>query len=72
MLAFQRLVDAPGSAGPCEVPADVPAKDMMIADEVAAFRGVERNTVYELASAPGNDERSRSACFKRSTRQRAG
>lgn len=56
VFAFQRLVEAPRvgvapSAGiaPSVTPGDSP-KDVMTADEVAEFLGVDRNTVYEFAS----------------------
>jgi excisionase family DNA binding protein len=51
VLAFQRLVDAPGvSVESREAPIDAPTKDVMTADEVAVFLGVDRNTVYDFAS----------------------
>ena len=48
VFAFQRLVEAPNT--PCAPPSDSPTKDVMTADEVAAFLGVDRNTVHDFAS----------------------
>lgn len=57
MLAFQRLVESPNAPNvptaqlqPVPTIADPPAKDVMTADEVAIFLGVDRNTVYDFAS----------------------
>lgn len=51
VFAFQRLVEAPstGIEQPA-APVDTPTKDVMTADEVAVFLGVDRNTVYDFAS----------------------
>ncbi|MFN0248755.1 MAG: helix-turn-helix domain-containing protein [Kofleriaceae bacterium] len=49
VVAFQRLIDQP--IAPAE-PAPLPTSgesDVMTADEVAAFLGVDRNTVYDFA-----------------------
>lgn len=46
VLAFQRLVEAPGAV----VPAAHESKDVMTADEVAEFLGVDRTTVYDFAA----------------------
>jgi excisionase family DNA binding protein len=54
VLAFQRLVESPSAptapAQPLAPIADPPTKDVMTADEVAVFLGVDRNTVYDFAS----------------------
>jgi excisionase family DNA binding protein len=55
VLAFQRLVESPNAptAQLQPVPAIAeppPTKDVMTADEVAVFLGVDRNTVYDFAS----------------------
>ena len=49
-LAFQRLIESPSAPIPLAVVADTATKDVMTADEVAAFLGVDRNTVYDFAS----------------------
>jgi len=46
VLAFQRLVEAPGAV----VPAADESKEVMTADEVAEFLGVDRTTVYDFAA----------------------
>jgi excisionase family DNA binding protein len=46
VLAFQRLVEAPGAVAPA---AD-DSKEVMTADEVAEFLGVDRTTVYDFAA----------------------
>jgi excisionase family DNA binding protein len=50
VFAFQRLVEAPAVPESGEAPIDAPTKDVMTADEVAGFLGVDRNTVYDFAS----------------------
>ena len=58
VLAFQRLVESPHApntpnalAQPSTtIPDPTPTKDVMTADEVAVFLGVDRNTVYDFAS----------------------
>lgn len=45
VLAFQRLVESPGVA----LSADE-SKEVMTADEVAEFLGVDRTTVYDFAA----------------------
>jgi len=54
VLAFQRLVEAPNASAaqlePVPAIARQPTKDVMTADEVAVFLGVDRNTVYDFAS----------------------
>jgi excisionase family DNA binding protein len=47
-LAFQRLVEAPGLS--VEPGAAQPTSDVMTADEVAEFLGVDRTTVYDFAA----------------------
>ena len=47
-LAFQRLIEAPNA--PAQVGAGSTTKDVMTADEVAEFLGVDRNTVYDFAA----------------------
>lgn len=47
-LAFQRLIDSPNM--PVQVSAGSATKDVMTADEVAEFLGVDRNTVYDFAA----------------------
>jgi excisionase family DNA binding protein len=49
-LAFQRLLESPNASVPLAVVADTTTKDVMTADEVAEFLGVDRNTVYDFAS----------------------
>jgi excisionase family DNA binding protein len=49
-LAFQRLIESPGAPVPIAVVGDTTTKDVMTADEVAEFLGVDRNTVYDFAS----------------------
>lgn len=46
VVAFQRLVEAPNALPPAIGEA---TKDVMTADEVAVFLGVDRNTVYDFA-----------------------
>jgi excisionase family DNA binding protein len=46
VLAFQRLVEAPSAA----LPATEESKEVMTADEVAEFLGVDRTTVYDFAA----------------------
>jgi excisionase family DNA binding protein len=46
VLAFQRLVESPGAA----LPAADESKEVMTADEVAEFLGVDRTTVYDFAA----------------------
>lgn len=48
-LAFQRLIESPTTQVPIAV-VDTTTKDVMTADEVAVFLGVDRNTVYDFAS----------------------
>lgn len=54
VLAFQRLVESPNApivpVQPAAAISDPPTKDVMTADEVAVFLGVDRNTVYDFAS----------------------
>jgi len=57
VLAFQRLVESPAAPNapstlgqPVATIAEPPTKDVMTADEVAVFLGVDRNTVYDFAS----------------------
>lgn len=51
VFAFQRLVEPPNATFvPRATPTDSPTKDVMTADEVAVFLGVDRNTVYDFAS----------------------
>ena len=51
VFAFQRVVESPSmTSEPIATVADTPTKDVMTADEVAAFLGVDRNTVYDFAS----------------------
>jgi excisionase family DNA binding protein len=57
VLAFQRLIESPNApnaptalAQPNIPIAEPPTKDVMTADEVALFLGVDRNTVYDFAS----------------------
>lgn len=58
VFAFQRLVESPNAptaptapTQPIAAIADPsPTKDVMTADEVAVFLGVDRNTVYDFAS----------------------
>lgn len=51
VFAFQRLVEVPSvTIEPSATPAASPTKDVMTADEVAVFLGVDRNTVYDFAS----------------------
>ena len=48
VFAFQRLVEAPGvSVEPVAAP---PTSDVMTADQVAEFLGVDRTTVYDFAA----------------------
>lgn len=48
VLAFQRLVETPGmSVEPIAAP---PTSDVMTADQVAEFLGVDRTTVYDFAA----------------------
>ena len=49
-LAFQRLIESPSSQVPLAVVAETTTKDVMTADQVAEFLGVDRNTVYDFAS----------------------
>lgn len=50
-LAFQRLIESPNAPPePVAVVADTTTRDVMTADEVAEFLGVDRNTVYDFAS----------------------
>jgi excisionase family DNA binding protein len=48
VFAFQRLVELPNA--PPEPIAVETTRDVMTADEVAEFLGVDRNTVYDFAS----------------------
>ena len=51
VLAFQRVIELPNApAQPIATIADATTKDVMTADEVAEFLGVDRNTVYDFAS----------------------
>lgn len=48
--AFRTLIDADGgTAYVASSPTDEPTSDVMTADEVAVFLGVDRNTVYDFA-----------------------
>jgi len=47
VFAFQRLVETPGVS---VEPAAQPASDVMTADQVAEFLGVDRTTVYDFAA----------------------
>jgi excisionase family DNA binding protein len=49
-LALQRLIESPSGSLPLALVADTTTKDVMTADEVAEFLGVDRNTVYDFAS----------------------
>jgi excisionase family DNA binding protein len=48
VFAFQRLVETPGVS--VEQAAAQPTSDVMTADEVAEFLGVDRTTVYDFAA----------------------
>ena len=48
VFAFQRLVETPGVS--VEPVAAQPASDVMTADQVAEFLGVDRTTVYDFAA----------------------
>lgn len=48
VFAFQRLVETPGM--PVEPAAAPPTSDVMTADQVAEFLGVDRTTVYDFAA----------------------
>jgi excisionase family DNA binding protein len=48
-LAFQQLIESPSASVPIAV-GDTTTKDVMTADQVAEFLGVDRNTVYDFAS----------------------
>ena len=48
VFAFQRLIELPSP--PHELVATTETRDVMTADEVAEFLGVDRNTVYDFAS----------------------
>lgn len=48
-LAFQRLIESPSTTVSLVAVPDT-TKDVMTADEVAEFLGVDRNTVYDFAS----------------------
>jgi excisionase family DNA binding protein len=48
VFAFQRLIEIPSA--PAELAAATETRDVMTADEVAEFLGVDRNTVYDFAS----------------------
>lgn len=51
VFAFQRVIESPSVPGePISPVADTTTKDVMTADEVAEFLGVDRNTVYDFAS----------------------
>lgn len=50
VLAFQRLVETPGGALPPPAVCDAPTSDVMTADQVAEFLGVDRTTVYDFAA----------------------
>ena len=51
VFAFQRVIESPSVQGdPIATVADMTTKDVMTADEVAEFLGVDRNTVYDFAS----------------------
>ena len=51
VFAFQRLIESPNTpTDPVAVVADMTTRDVMTADEVAEFLGVDRNTVYDFAS----------------------
>lgn len=51
VFAFQRVIESPNpSAEPVPLVADATTRDVMTADEVAEFLGVDRNTVYDFAS----------------------
>ncbi len=49
VFAFQRLMELP-SAPPEPVVVTTETRDVMTADEVAVFLGVDRNTVYDFAT----------------------
>lgn len=48
VFAFQRLVETPGVS--VEPVAAAPTSDVMTADQVAEFLGVDRTTVYDFAA----------------------
>lgn len=48
VFAFQRLVETPGAS--VEPSAALPTSDVMTADQVAEFLGVDRTTVYDFAA----------------------
>jgi excisionase family DNA binding protein len=48
VFAFQRLIELPSA--PQELVSTTETRDVMTADEVAEFLGVDRNTVYDFAS----------------------
>jgi len=48
VFAFQRLVETPGMQ--VEPAAAQPTSDVMTADQVAEFLGVDRTTVYDFAA----------------------
>lgn len=48
VFAFQRLIELPN--GPPEPIVVETTRDVMTADEVAEFLGVDRNTVYDFAT----------------------
>lgn len=48
VFAFQRLVETPGIS--IEPAAVQPTSDVMTADQVAEFLGVDRTTVYDFAA----------------------
>ncbi len=51
VFAFQRVIESPNvSPEPVALVADSTTRDVMTADEVAEFLGVDRNTVYDFAS----------------------
>ena len=50
-IAFQQLVSAPATANvQLLAPSEQPANEVMTADEVAVFLGIDRNTVYDFAT----------------------
>lgn len=50
VAAFQRLIDVPSAIANADAFESSSERDVMTADDVAAFLGVDRNTVYEFAA----------------------
>lgn len=50
VAAFQRLIDSPAMSTDAGAVVTSGERDVMTADDVAAFLGVDRNTVYEFAA----------------------